>query len=174
MEYTSADRHTIVVDASAEQHMLAHPETWVLLPEVFQRMIIGTDLGHVNREVVMGRVVGTCALVAVAPDTTSLFAIRRGRTTPTHITRTVEADECSTVTVVLERNDTTQPWRFLTAYIGYIAPAEPLAMRDRTAPAFAEALAFWQAHALVYDPTTMGEPYESTWEAELARTQRCV
>jgi len=161
---------TIVVPHKAEDHLRAHPEVDLLLPEAIARVCLPQDGAFLSAEVEMGRVVGRSGCVqtpSIVLNDRTLFAQRIGRDHPSRVI--VGEGEKTTKVVVLafasrEEADT---YVLVTSWVGSLAPKEPWDSNIRTDEEYQECLNFWCSNALVWDPAVMSEPFEGTWEEVL-------
>lgn len=147
-----------------EEHLLAHPEVMGLLEEA-RTLITDEDANSdfALSLVDFGRVIGTNN--CVIDHESRMFAYRVGRNAPTRVTITKQGTPCSTMVVIHmpDKMDTTK--RFLiTAFIGTLAEKEPHDKSIQTNDELKKALEFWSSHAIVWDPTTMGKNFTSSWK----------
>lgn len=99
----------------------------------------------------LGRVIGKtiCVPIKDMPQENIFYAQRKGRRTFTKFVRNVEPIDCSTLTIVMQRNkENKESYKILTAYIGTVAEKEPLDPSIKTAAEFKTAVEFWNNHAL--------------------------
>ena len=157
----------IVVPRKAEDHLRAHPNVDLLLPEAIARVRLPRDGAFLSAEVEMRRVVGKSGCVStppISPSDRALFAQRTGRDHPSRVI--VGEGEKTTKVVVLafasrEEADT---YVLVTSWVGSLAPKEPWDSNIRTDEEYQESLSFWCSNALVWDPAVMSKPFESSWE----------
>lgn len=181
MQFTTADNKVVHIDESGLKHLAAHPDVSDLLPEAISKMVIGDEEDKVQQAVEMGRVVGRAGIVDtldVTLDTPIHFAFRAERPNPTPVVLEGEGKESSTVAVSVYFHKESGQWRLITAFIGVPAPNEPFRYFDKNSwfykneARFKLCLDFWMKHALVYEPEISGEPFESTWRAELEKAEK--
>ena len=157
---------TIVVPRKAEDHLLAHPEVDLLLPEAIARVRLPQDGAFLSAEVEIGRIVGRSGCVQTSPITISdrtLFAQRVGREKPSRVI--VGEGEKTTKVVVLAfaSREEAGTYVLVTSWVGSLAPKEPWDQNINTEREYQECVRFWCSNALVWDPAVMSEPFESTW-----------
>lgn len=162
----------IIVPRKVEDHLDAHPEVRDILPEAIGRVVLPRDDAFLSAEVEMGRVVGRSGCVQTPPiglGDRALFAQRMGRTNPSRVV--VGEGEPTTKVVVLAfpARGETGTYVLVTSWVGSLAPKEPWDPNIRTQREHKESLDFWCTHALVWEPTVMSEPFESSWEEILGR-----
>lgn len=158
---------TIVLPRKAEDHLRAHPEVDLLLPEAIARVRLPHDGAFLSAEVEIGRVVGRSGCVQTPPislNDRTLFAQRIGRDKPSRVI--VGEGEKTTKVVVLafasrEEADT---YVLVTSWVGSLAPKEPWDSNIRRDEEYQVCLRFWCANALFWDPAVMSKPFESSWE----------
>lgn len=122
-----------------------HGSVAELLPEVFAA-ISSFDRELVVEEIDLGRTVGRRICVETGPGDEIVFARRHRRKGMTRFVLQREPEDCSRVVVVLKRDEYSDTYVCLSAYIGTHSEPEPW---DTHATATSEA--FWQTHALVWD-----------------------
>lgn len=100
----------------------------------------------------------------VGMQDTMLFAYRDGRSWPSPVVIDPDPPQCSQVSLIAQYHPL-RP-KLLTAWIGGQMYREP---RDRSLSdsTYAHSIIFWRKHAFVWEPDTMGVPFESTWEQVL-------
>lgn len=161
-----------MVNKEAQEHLTAHPDVSTLLLAAISKLTIGDSVSHIEKEINFGRVVGISNLIPIPKvgiDQKTYFAFRKARKCPSHVVLNQKDESCDTITVEVNFDESSQKWILSTAYIGHICPNEPFYFENKTTPEFKEALAFWSEHALIYDETTMNEPFKSTWQDELKK-----
>jgi hypothetical protein len=157
---------TIVVPRKAEDHLRAHPNVDLLMPEAIARVQLPRDGAFLSAEVEIGRVVGRSGCVQTSPITQSdrvLFAQRIGRDKPSRVI--VGEGEKTTKVVVLAfaSREEASTYVLATSWVGSLAPKEPWDPNIRRDEEYQECLRFWYSHALVWDPAVMSEPFENSW-----------
>jgi len=158
---------TIVVPRKAEDHLRAHPNVDLLMPEAIARVQLPRNGAFLSAEVEIGRVVGRSGCVQTPPITQSdrvLFAQRIGRDHPSRVI--VGEGEKTTKVVVLAfaSHEEADTYVLVTSWVGSLAPKEPWDSNIRKDEECQECLRFWCANALVWDPSVMSEPFKSSWE----------
>jgi hypothetical protein len=158
---------TIVVPRKAEDHLRAHPNVDLLMPESIARVQLPRNGAFLSAEVEIGRVVGRSGCVQTPPITQSdrvLFAQRIGRDHPSRVI--VGEGEKTTKVVVLAfaSHEEADTYVLVTSWVGSLAPKEPWDSNIRKDEEYQECLRFWCANALVWDPSVMSEPFKSSWE----------
>ena len=158
---------TIVVPRKAEDHLRAHPEVDLLLPEAIARVRLPRDGAFLSAEVEMGRIVGRSGCVStppISPSDRTLFAQRIGRDKPSRVI--VGEGEKTTKVVVLAfaSREEAGTYVLVTSWVGSLASKEPWDPNIRGDAEYQECLHFWCSNALVWDPAVMSEPFEGTWE----------
>lgn len=165
--YWTACNNTISVDNQTVEHLQAHPEAENLLETAISKIVLPNRC-LLDVELVFDRIIGQSSCVAINPSDSAMFAIRIGRDKPTRVA--VDAKKVDTKSFVVIAHRTSIGWRLLTAYVGSKAPREPhdrYFAEPRNRAEFLNALAFWNAHGLVWEENMMSSPYESTWKKEL-------
>jgi len=180
MQFITADGKTVFVDGVGVKHLKAHPDVSNLLPEAISKMIIGDGLNKVQQAIEMSRVVGRAGLLDTTDtnlDTRINFAYRAERDAPSPVVVNAVGKESTTVAVSVYFHKESGQWRLVTAFVGVPAPNEPFYYFDKNSwhykdeERFKLCLDFWIKHALVYEPEISGEPFESTWRAELEKAK---
>lgn len=102
--------------------------------------------------------------VPVGMQDVMTFAYRDGRSWASPVVIDPSPPKSSQVSLIVQHHSL-RP-RVLTAWIGGEMHREP---KDRSlsSSGYAHAIVFWRKHAFVWDPDTMGVPFESTWEQVL-------
>ena len=116
------------------------------------------------------RIIGENACVDLDPGATAMFAVRKGRDVPTHVTLEKAKKSTEKFTVIAFKKG--EDWELITGFADPSAPREPhdkFFSDPANQAAFEEALEFWSTHALVWEEAIMAAPYESTWEIELEK-----
>jgi len=158
---------TIVVPAKAEDHLRAHPEVEGVLAEAVAKVRLPQNGAFLSAEIEMGRVVGKSGCVStslITPWTTALFAQRIGRERASRVV-IGEGEETTKVAVLafVSRGEV-GTYVLVTSWVGSLAPKEPWDPKIEGRKEFQSCVSFWCSHALVYDSSVMGEPFESSWE----------
>jgi len=122
-----------------------HGDVIDLLPEVFAK-ITTVDREIVIEEIDLGRIVGKRVCVETDGTDEIVFARRHRRKGLTRFVKGREPEDCSTVAIVLKRDEYSDTYVCLTAYVGAHSEPEPW---DRHATLESES--FWQTHALIWD-----------------------
>lgn len=168
-QFTTANGGTINLSDETMKHLEAHPETGSLLEEAIAKITLPKST-FLLEEVIFDHIIGQSSCIEINPSAPAMFAVRKGRDLPTRTTIGMpKADTKSFVVIAAKKGS---EWTLITGYAGSKAPREP---HDRffADPAnrteFEKALAFWDTHALVYEPEVMGTLFESTWKYELTK-----
>lgn len=166
-EYTTACGGRIVVPRKTADHLRAHPEVVPHLPEAIGRVQLPDGGAFLRVAVEMGRLVGPSGLVKTAPirlDEPATFARRIGRDQASRVVVGEQGPEVSTIAVLafVDKADFST-YVLITAFVGDLAPREPWDPNFESDAERKEALEFWSRNALVYDPSVMDEPFQSTW-----------
>lgn len=166
---------TIIIPVSVQKHLLAHLDVVAHLPEAISKIRLPRDQSKIELEVEMGRVIGRGGIVATSDLSVhdrALFAVRANRKFSSHVTPpgVVGADSTSVVVIAKPARILGQ-YQLVTAWIGVRARKEPWDPNIADNEEFEECLRFWNAHALVYDPLTMGPLVESSWDEILTASQ---
>ncbi|GEM_PF-1008714 len=168
--YDTKDGGDIVVTPRTRQHMAAHLDVVPLLAEAIVLIDLPTDGKWLEVEVDLGRVIGRSGCVetaAIGMNDTASFAYREGRAMPSRIVEGVEGPEVTTV-VVIAKYVSRGKYQLVTAWVGALGQREPW---NAGGPDFKDAMTFWQTHALIFDPSNMESPFESTWGTILGRSE---
>lgn len=164
---------TIVVPYKTEEHLRAHPEVQKILAEAIGKVSLPRNSEFLAIEVEMGRVVGLSGCVEaprIEVGDKAFFARRIEREKPTRVLLGSEGVETTKVVILAfpDRKDK-RTYVLVTSWIGTLAPKEPWDTNIQSQGEFQESLNFWSSHAIVYDPATMGEIFESTWKEVLKK-----
>ena len=116
-----------------------------LLIEAFAT-IQAQDREVIIEEIDLGRIVGKRHCVETKPDDEIVFARRKHRKGLTRFVIGREPEECSSIVVILKRDEYSDTYFCLSAYIGTHSEPEPW-----DAYATPESEAFWQTHAMILD-----------------------
>jgi len=174
--FVTRDGRRLVPYDNAAEYFAAHPGALELLAEVAPTIQLPEDGSRLEVQLDLGRELGCASLIKTAPigiDEEDTFALRSGRDKPSRVIRPWSDwyQAVSTFVVVGRPDNRLAPgdYRLTTAYVGQIAPREPWDKKlGSSHVSDEESLAFWLTHALVWDPTTMGKPFRSTWRQVLA------
>ena len=149
----------VAVPEQTQKHLQAHPEVGAVLEEAVSAARF--PRGEFARlEVGLGRVVGHDSLVV---DTEScLFALRKGREKASRASLK-GAPESERISLVAYWDEERELHVLIAAWVGILAPREPWDPNISSHREFQESLAFWNSHALVWDPEVMGPTFESSW-----------
>lgn len=157
----SQNRKEVVYDP-AESHVATHFADTPVLQSVVVEALSNTNIKDSNLffEYELGRVVGMCDLVETTAADEIVFAKRANRDIYTRFTKSQQPQDCSTVTISLEKLDG-QTYTLWSAWIGYIGPAFPGDANETL-----DSIAYWSRHALIWgrqavQPGT--ETKESPW-----------
>lgn len=164
-QYQTAGGGWILATPKTLRHMTAHPEVKELLPEVIRRVTLPPNRKFLTAEIDLGRIVGQAGLAPAEPVKLTEFAVfahRTGRDKPTRVIPG-PGPETSKVTVRAFPDKASPCYILLTAYLGVPGCREPWDRRIRLAEQMSEAIRFWCANALVYEPQVMGKGFISTW-----------
>lgn len=171
--YQTACGNLIIQNDLTTEHLRAHPEADGLLEMAIRRIILPDDF-FLKMEVVFDNVIGQSSCVAVNKNAPQMFAVRVGRTMPTRVVPGAQKVDSKSFMVVAKKDKRTGVWNLITGYTGATAPPEPhdrsfVGYRRKNKFDFLVALAFWSSHGLVWEREVMGDPYESSWKAELIK-----
>ncbi len=151
---------TPVFAHTGEDHLAAHPEARMLLPEVLPRIESAPPSGvSVPHEVLFEAPVGVKTCVPTANGDDIVFARRRGRREGwSRFVRGREGVPCRTFVVRLEGLGDGGVL-LQTAYVGRVTPPEPWhPMACASAETWERSVAFWSEHALVWDGNVEERP----------------
>jgi hypothetical protein len=171
-KYRTACGGVIVLPPKTKEHLTAHPEVGGLLDEVCSLVRLPGNGEFLAAEIDLGRILGRsgCTPAAHIGDSErATFAVRVGRPRPSRVAVGVEGPESSTVAVLAFAGRNPGEYILITSFVGGLATKEP--WDQSLVPGTEEAVAaldFWCRHALVHDPSVMGEVFESTWADILA------
>lgn len=167
-KYRTACDGIIIIPRRTEEHLLAHPEIEMILPEAIGRITLPQTSVFFETEVEMNRVIGREGRVQTLPisiNDPTLFAQRIARDRPSRVApKGVIGKE--TTKVALLASPSRQERRvyiLATAWTGGLARREPWDPQIRSHDEFQRCMQFWCTNALVWTPDVMGEPFESTW-----------
>jgi hypothetical protein len=169
-ESTTACGGIILILPKAQEHLRAHPEVEALLPEAIGRVILPRDGSFLSTEVEMGRIVGLSGRVRtppIGPSDRSLFAQRIRRERPSRVVMGEGEETTKVVILAFPAKESADTYVLATSWVGSLAPKEPWDPMITSQEERQECLQFWYSHALIYDPSVMTEPFESTWEEVL-------
>jgi len=121
-----------------------HGQVGELLIEVFAK-VASLDREFFVAEVDLGRIVGKKVCIETGPTDEIHFARRYGRKGLSRFVVGREPEQTSCVTVILKRDEYSDTYVCMSAYVGTRSEPEPW---DRNATDQSEA--FWQSHALVW------------------------
>lgn len=111
---------------------------------------------RIKRVIDMGQEIGTSSCVPTGPDDEVVFAQREGRDGLTRFVKNREPRPCSSLTVVLRREDGGY-FTLLTAFVGDRSELEPW-----HPDADAKARKFWEENALVWGQDAIVEGTETS------------
>lgn len=131
-------------------HNDVHPVSEDVLKEAL--LHISTCEDYVKETIDFGRVIGKTACVPVDETDTIVMACRKGRKGPTPLVLGREAEDCTSLVVILKKCDDGD-YILVTSFIGILSEREPWdpAIVHGSAE-HQRAITFWKTHALVYDP----------------------
>lgn len=168
--FVTACAKKIFINSETKRHLQAHNDVEEFLEEAISKVKIPNGALYLENAVNLGRIIGISSLVetnSIQLNEKTLFAKRAGRDWPSRIACDSKGVPCDSVTLETKFNKQSNQYELSTAYIGFPCPDEPVHSSDKTSNAFKKSLNFWCRHALVYDPSTMGKYFESTWESVL-------
>lgn len=171
-QFTTACGKKIFITSETKKHLQAHSDVEEFLEEAILKIKIPDNVPYLEKAVDLGRTIGISTLVetnSIQPNRKTLFATRAGRNWPSRIACDLKGKSCNSVTLEIKFDKQANRYELSTAYIGFPCPDEPIHFSDRTSKEFKKSLDFWCRHALVYDPSTMGKYFESTWENVLSK-----
>jgi hypothetical protein len=169
-----ANTNVLVVPQTTIEHLSAHPEVTEATLELAASLLNPPDTqqtSYIDLFDYFGNW-GFCSLVKV--ESVNLFAFRRGRNVPTHVT-IAPSQLASKIAMVTKPIDNTR-YKLITAYCsdGTLSTLEPISYEidpqtNEGRQLRNQSLDFWSYHALSLDSTPIdGEPFESTWEEIIA------
>ena len=161
----------INITETTRNHLKTHPEAATMLEEATSRITL-PDSSFLLTSVDFNRVIGQSACVEVDPDDTILFAVRKGRHLPSHVTKRQEKVDTRFFTVIAYKNRRNGIWTLISCFNGpsvYREPHDRHFIDKHDGREFAEALEFWTTHALVWEEEIMDEPFTSSWDEVLKR-----
>lgn len=169
----------IIIPASTQEHMRAHPESWQLLPEAVGRLDLPKDGSELSIEFDFGRIIGRSGCIEtprIGFNQVSFFAMRLARAFPSRVVMGEDGPEIRHMTIkaVPAPHERVHSYQLITAYIGNLAPSEPWHLEQMSFEDFQESMDFWTTHALTYNPVTMSHPFPSTWTQVLRATPTAV
>lgn len=94
------------------------------------------------------RSLGNSECIALTGGEDIYYAQRKGRSTFTKFVKQVEPQDCSSITIILNKV-TANRYKIITAYIGYAAQKEPLDPAIKSEEEFNKAKEYWSTHALI-------------------------
>jgi len=156
----------IIVPPKTALHLRAHPEVERLLGEVCERLTLPSDSSFLRCEVEMGRIVGFAGCVETPPvkvDEPATFARRIERSGPSRVVMMQREETTKISLLAFPSREDARTYVLITAWVGSLAPKEPWDPNISSEIERRESLAFWLSHALVYDPSVMGESFTSSW-----------
>ena len=174
-QYKTACGGTINVSQKAKIHLEAHPNVFEHLREAIERIHFPVSRKKIECEIDMGRLIGRSGVVKTVPvlgSERAKFALRANRKQPSRVSDTEKfGDETSRIVVIARPTPLETQYDLITAWIGTLAKKEPwdASIGERTE--FRECLNYWSSRALVYDPSTMGPVFDSSWTEVLSLGQ---
>lgn len=165
-----ANGANLIVPEITIEHLLAHPEVTMELIELSASLLTPPNTqqtSYIDLFDYLGNW-GLCSLVRT--NSANLFAFRRNRKAPTHVSKE-SSNPASKIAMVTKPVEKTH-YELITAYCsdGTLSTLEPislgidpqteLGLRMRN-----QCIDFWSCHALSLDSTPIdGDSFESTWE----------
>ncbi len=143
------------------------PRILGLLEEAFPTFSLPQDSDYIATLVEFGRKIGETDCIFVSPDATLWFARYKNKNLCQVPLRVVEGEKLpsSNLTIIVVRDSV--KWLLKTAWIGELAPLmphDPKLIATRDPEKIHKSFEFWKGHALIHDPETMDEPFQTTWE----------
>lgn len=138
-----------------------HPSVASLLPEALAR-VDSQSRQFLVEEVDFCRLVGETICVPTGSGDEIVFALRHGRRGLTRFVKNREPEPCSSVVVILKRDDAnSRVYILITTFVGRRPEPEPW---DRNATE--RSVEFWSSHALIWGSESMvpgTETVECPW-----------
>jgi hypothetical protein len=168
LQYKTACGGRLLVPQKAKEHLLAHPDAAQFFPDAASRMVLPTE-GFAAVEIEMGHLIGREGVVKMPMcglSTQILFAQRNGRERASRVAPMgLKGEEVSTMVILAYPSRTEKnSYVLISTWIGKLAQKEPWDKNIASETELHECIQYWCSHALEYDPTVMGVPFESTWE----------
>lgn len=142
---------TLLVNTS---HLHQHSEMNHIINEAFSRFLKKVeDSSDVSfkLEIDFERIIGKTTCVQVSESDDIYYAQRCGRRTLTKFVKNKgTGEDCTTVTMIVNKTKSENIYRLITAYIGKVSEKEPLDISIKTADEFELAKNFWNSHALLH------------------------
>ena len=164
-EYYTSHEGVVHVGSGTEYHLEAHPEiTHELLEEAIGQLHFPDSEEWIEAEIDLGRIIGRAGVVAtdpIGPYDKAQFAFRHGRSRPSHVVTGVVGEEVSTMVIIAKPRERGDGYQLVTAWIGRLSVLEP--WNAYPGQELVDSLRHWSNHAMVYNPDTMGLPFDGTW-----------
>lgn len=164
------DSKRVVVSSSATRSLQGF-RSIQHLKQAIKQLELPTDGRDLKTSVGIGHVIGRCICVPTAPirlNELTSFAKRHGAWHESQVTTRATSTETNLLTLIGNQSECPHIYVLRAAYYGPLAAPEIWDTRlpedERSA-----ATEFWKNHAFVYDPRTMGELFEDTWDNVLRR-----
>ncbi|MDO8581787.1 MAG: hypothetical protein Q7S16_02835 [bacterium] len=175
MEYRTHCGGRLIVPEKTVQHLAAHPETQELLSVAAGMIDLPCDGRRLEIEVDFMRPLGQATLVPapqIDSDEETLFSKRLNRKGASRVVVLSPSDVPAITTfVIVAKLEEDGAYHLVTAYRGVCAPGEPWSVSPEK---LAQSISYWSCHALVWDGTTMGATFPSTWTKVIEEATRKV
>ncbi|HEX8763155.1 MAG TPA: hypothetical protein VF733_05360 [Candidatus Saccharimonadales bacterium] len=131
------------INSHAATHIADTPKLKELAAEVLSQTILSQDYHQLHKD--LGRIVGTCDLIANQPGDEIVYAKRLNRNEYTVFNKTRPPQPSSLVTVAVEKRDD-DTYELVSAWVGPSdSPSFPGTERET-----AESKEFWSNHSLAW------------------------
>ena len=163
--FRSACGSIVEINGRCVKHLEAHPEVATIIVEAIGKANFG-NLPVAEIEVEMGRIVGRKTKVTTnleSPDSPMMFVLRNGRALPSRVAVCVSICDETTNVAIIAKQASPSNYILTTCWIGNLAQKEPWDKTICSSEEYDKCLMYWCQNALLYDPATMGTPFESTW-----------
>ena len=173
MNFRTKNDSFVMISERVSPPLMVDPDLRKLIYEAIEKHLnlpdqVGRNYSY-KQSMDFGRIIGGCACVPVDSES-GWFASRRGKRTALPVVFDREKLETSFLTLTLVKHRFEDLWVVVDFYIGSATPCAPYdRLLQLGSSEYQQSLDFWTSHALVYDPETMAEPYESSWEQELEK-----
>lgn len=152
-----------------------------LTPDLLAAALSTIDTGgrtFLKEQVDFEHPIGKTTCVEVSPDDEVVMVFRKGRSGRTPMVKNREAQPCSSMVVILCKDDTlkdddSDAYVLITSYIGDDAPREPWDPNNENEEACQECEEYWSSHALVYDEALIDQERTAAFE-EMSEEERSV
>jgi hypothetical protein len=167
MKLKTKNSSNVIVPNKTLLHLQAHPEVMQFLEEAIRLLDLPTDNSFLRKEIEMGKIIGISGCVEtprIQMNELTLFAQRIERNHPSRVVYQ-EGTETSKISILaFPDRSGNGDYILITAWIGSLAPKEPWDPNIGSKEELEESIKFWTTHALVYNPSIMGEVLSTSWE----------